>query len=41
MNILDKIVEEKRLEVAGLPQRAVTPDALAAALKARGGKQRF
>ena len=41
MNILDKIVEEKRLEVARLPQRAVTPDDLTAALKARGERRDF
>jgi indole-3-glycerol phosphate synthase len=41
VNILDKIVEEKQREVARLPQRAVTPDDLRAALLARGGQRDF
>ena len=41
MNILDKIVEQKRLEVAKLPQRAISPADLQAAMAARGGRRDF
>jgi indole-3-glycerol phosphate synthase len=41
MNILDKIVERKRQEVAGLPRREITPESLRAAVTARGGRRDF
>jgi indole-3-glycerol phosphate synthase len=41
MNILETIVAEKRLEVGRLPERAVTPDILKAAVKKRGGLRDF
>lgn len=41
MNILDKIVAEKRLEVARLPQRVVTSSDLTVALRARGDARDF
>ena len=41
MTILDSIVEEKRREVARLPQRAVSTGDLKAALEARGGLRDF
>ncbi len=41
MNILDRIVEQKRLEVARLPVRAITPEVLRAAMAARGGARDF
>jgi indole-3-glycerol phosphate synthase len=39
--ILDKILAEKKLEVAKLPQRAVSPAGLQAAMAARGGRRDF
>ena len=41
MTILDTIVEQKRREVARLPQRAVSVAQLRAALEARGGRRDF
>jgi indole-3-glycerol phosphate synthase len=41
MTILDTIVEQKRLEVARLPQRPVSAADLKAALRARGGLRGF
>jgi indole-3-glycerol phosphate synthase len=41
MNILDRIVEEKRREVARLPAAQITPPVVAAALAARGGVRDF
>ena len=41
MTILDTIVEEKRREVAQLPERPVSVPALQAALEARGGLRDF
>jgi indole-3-glycerol phosphate synthase len=37
LNILDEIVAQKKIEVAKLPQRTVTPQDLQTALQARGG----
>jgi len=41
VNILDAIVEEKRREVAGLPERAVTVDVLRNAMEARADRRDF
>jgi len=41
MSILDEIVAQKRVEVARLPKRAVSPQDLRAALNARGGCRDF
>ncbi len=41
MTILDTIVDEKRREVAALPQRAVSVSMLRGALEARGGRRDF
>ncbi len=41
MNILDTIVEQKKVEVARLPQRTVSPQDLQSALRARGGRREF
>ena len=41
MNILDKIVEQKKVEVARLPQRIVSTQDLQSALRARGGWREF
>ncbi len=41
MTILDTIVVQKRLEVARLPQRQLSPRDLQSALKARGGHRDF
>jgi indole-3-glycerol phosphate synthase len=41
MNILDKIVAQKKIEVAKLPQRAVSPKDLQIAALARGGLMDF
>jgi indole-3-glycerol phosphate synthase len=41
VNILDKIVEKKRIEVARLPERRITAEALRAAVSARGGARDF
>jgi indole-3-glycerol phosphate synthase len=41
MTILDTIVEQKRLEVARLPQQAVSASALKAAMDSRGGQRDF
>jgi indole-3-glycerol phosphate synthase len=41
MTILDTIVEEKRRELARLPQKAVTAADLQAAVRARGGNRPF
>jgi indole-3-glycerol phosphate synthase len=41
VTILETIVEEKRREVAGLPQRRVSVSDLKAALEARGGRRDF
>src|SRR5258708_39215732 len=41
MSILDEIVAQKRVETARLPKRAVSPQDLRAALKARGGARDF
>ncbi len=41
MNILDTIVEQKRLEVAKLPPRTVSADDLQSAMERRGGRRDF
>ncbi len=41
MSILDDIVEQKRREVALLPEREITVDVLKAAIEARGGLRDF
>jgi indole-3-glycerol phosphate synthase len=41
LNILDKIVAQKKIEVAKLPQRSVTPQDLQTAIMARGGALDF
>src|SRR5260221_7841534 len=41
MSILDEIVAQKQVETARLPKRAVSPQDLRAALKARGGCRDF
>ena len=41
MSILDTIVQEKKLEVARLPQRGITVQTLKAALRVRGGPRDF
>jgi len=41
MHILDKIVAQKRIEIAALPSRTVTVDDLKAALAKRGGHRNF
>ncbi len=41
MNILDTIVEQKRVEVALLPKETVTVDLLRAAVQRRGGIRDF
>ncbi|MBI3867975.1 MAG: indole-3-glycerol phosphate synthase TrpC [Verrucomicrobia bacterium] len=41
MNILEKIVAQKRIEVARLPSRALTSDTLMEALRIRGGSRDF
>lgn len=41
MTILDKIVEEKKREIARLPQREVSAASLRAAVQARGGRRDF
>jgi indole-3-glycerol phosphate synthase len=41
MNILDTIVEQKRLEVARLPEREITGDVLRAAMEKRGDARDF
>lgn len=41
MNILETIVERKRVEIARLPNNPVTPQDLRAAIAARGGKRDF
>src|SRR5262249_40100132 len=41
MNILNTIVEQKRAEVARLPQRTVTAQELRAAVQARGDRRHF
>ncbi len=41
MNILDTIVAQKQVEVARLPQRAISSRDLQSALRARGGRREF
>jgi indole-3-glycerol phosphate synthase len=41
LNILDKIVAQKKVEVAALPSRTVSAGDLQAALRARGGQRDF
>src|SRR5579883_2359333 len=41
MNILDKIVAQKKIEVARLPQRTISSTDLQAAIMARGGVRNF
>jgi indole-3-glycerol phosphate synthase len=41
MNILDTIVEQKKLEIARLPKRSISVDDLKAALQSRGGVRDF
>ena len=41
MNILETIVERKRVEIARLPERVVSPQDIRAALAARGGRRDF
>src|SRR5580692_11493782 len=41
MNILDKIVAQKKIEVARLPQRSVSAQDLQTAIMARGGSLDF
>ena len=41
MNILDTIVAQKRLEVAKLPDRAVTPHLLQQAVQTHGPRRDF
>ena len=41
MNILDTIVEQKKVEIARLPQREITAADLRSALQARGGRRDF
>ena len=41
MNILETIVERKRLEIARLPERSVSPQDVKAAIVARGGRRDF
>src|SRR5581483_3119523 len=41
MNILDKIVAQKKIEVAKLPQRTVSAQDLQTAVQARGGSLDF
>jgi len=41
VNILETIVERKRLEIAKLPERPVSPQDIKAAIAARGGKRDF